>query len=79
MFVDRVHTSPAPSRPEVALGWGTQEENQFNNALMAQRLGELGLPVRTATVDNGHNFTCWRDLLDLLLPDLLTRTWMPRT
>jgi len=63
----------------VALGWGTQEENQFNNALMAQRLGELGLPVRTATVDNGHNFTCWRDLLDLLLPDLLTRTWMPRT
>jgi enterochelin esterase family protein len=78
-FVDRVHTQAAPSRPEVALGWGTQEENQFNNALMAQRLGELGLPVQTATVDNGHNFTCWRDLLDLLLPDLLTRTWMPRT
>jgi enterochelin esterase family protein len=73
-FVERVHTEPAPSRPKVALGWGTQEENQF----MAARLGELGLPVHTATVENGHNFTCWRDLLDLLLPDLLTRTWMPR-
>jgi enterochelin esterase family protein len=78
-FVERVHTEPAPSRPQVALGWGTEEENQFNNALMAARLGELGLPVHTATVENGHNFTCWRDLLYLLLPDLLTRTWMPRT
>jgi len=75
-FVDRVHSDPAPSRPHVALGWGSAEENRHNNALMASRLADLGLPVRTAQVRDGHNFTCWRDLLDPLLPDLLIRTWM---
>ena len=74
-FVAGVHDGPAPSRPQLALGWGTAEENRHNNALMAARLTELGLSVRTGQVRDGHNFTCWRDLLDPLLPDLLTRTW----
>ncbi len=78
-FVAAVHTEPAPSRPLVALGWGTVEENRHNNALMAARLGAQGLSVRTAQVRDGHNFTCWRNLLDPLLPDLLDRTWTPRT
>lgn len=75
-FVAGVHDGPAPSRPQLALGWGTAEENRHNNALMAARLTELGLSVRTGQVRDGHNFTCWRDLLDPLLPDLLTRTWL---
>lgn len=75
-FVGRVHgAAQPPSRPVVAMGWGSVEENRHNNAALATRLGELGLPVRTATVRDGHNFTCWRDLLDPLLPDLLTSVW----
>ena len=62
--------------PPLALGWGTAEDNRHINALMAARLTELGLSVRTGQVRDGHNFTCWRDLLDPLLPDLLTRTWL---
>lgn len=41
-----------PVTAEGRAGVGHQEENQFNNALMAARLGELGLPVHTATVEN---------------------------
>lgn len=74
-FVAGVHASSAPSRPQLALGWGTAEENRHNNALMAARLAQRGLIVATGQVRDGHNFTCWRDLLDPLLPDLLTRTW----
>ncbi len=75
-FVAGVHgAAEPPSRPVVAMGWGTVEENRHNNAHLAARLVQLGLPVRTATVRDGHNFTCWRDLLDPLLPDLLTTVW----
>lgn len=75
-FVASVHAATEPpSRPQVAIGWGTAEENRHNNALMAGHLHDLGLQVERATARDGHNFTCWRDLLDPLLLDLLGRTW----
>ena len=74
-FTARVYAAPAPSRPTVALGWGTVEENRHNNARMAEHLRRLGLAVTSAQVRDGHNFTCWRDLLDPLLPDLLAAVW----
>ena len=81
-FVDTVRSGPAPTglaTGGIALGWGTAEENRHNNALMADRLTELGLSVTTAQVRDGHNYTCWRDLLDPLLPGLLARAWNAAT
>ncbi len=75
-FVAEVHAAPAaPARPAVALGWGTVEENRHNNTQLARHLRELGLPVIDRQVADTHTFTTWRDLLDPLLPDLLTLVW----
>ena len=48
-FVAGVHDGPAPSRPQLALGWGTAEENRHNNALMAARLTWEGEPAARHT------------------------------
>jgi len=75
-FIDEVYAvgSP-PSRPAVALGWGAAEENRHNNLAMAARLEQLGLSVGRATRRDGHTFTCWRNLLDPLLPQLVAAAW----
>ena len=65
----------APSRPSVGVCFGTAEENAANNAKMAAKLTALGLDVRTGEVRDGHTFTCWRDLLDPHLTDLVRRAW----
>lgn len=65
----------APSRPPVGICFGTAEENAGNNAKMAAKLTALGLDVGTGEVRDGHTFTCWRDLLDPHLSDLLRRAW----
>ena len=81
-FVDDVHQSsyagapqPDSGRLPIALGWGTAEENRHNNAAMTARLEALGFPTVVATRRDGHVFTCWRDLLDPLLPALATTAW----
>jgi enterochelin esterase-like enzyme len=63
----------APSTPPIAVGYGTAEENAANNRQMAARLESLGCPVTVGAVRDGHTFTCWRDLLDPHLTDLLRR------
>ena len=75
-FIDEVYAvGLPPSRPAVALGWGTAEENRHNNLAMAARLEQLGLSVGRATRRDGHTFTCWRNLLDPLLPQLVAAAW----
>ena len=67
--------SAAPSRPPVGICFGTAEENAANNTKMAAQLSRLGLDVATGDVRDGHTFTCWRDLLDPHLSDLLRGAW----
>lgn len=71
-FVRLVLTAEqAPSAPPITVCYGTAEENAANNRQLAAHLGRLGLDVRTGEVRDGHTFTCWRDLLDPHLVDLL--------
>ena len=42
---------------------------------MTDKLRSLGLEVSFNQVRDGHNYTCWRDLLDPSLTDLMARTW----
>jgi enterochelin esterase family protein len=75
-FVDSVlGAGAAPTRARVVLGCGSVEENRHNNRVMARQLAGLGMDVTTAWVGDGHCFTCWRDLLDPSLVDLLNRAW----
>ena len=75
-FVGQVMAArSAPSRPPLSVCFGTAEENAANNTKMAAQLSDLGLDVATGTVRDGHTFTCWRDLLDPHLGDLLSRAW----
>ena len=82
-FIDEVHASGYAVAEQAdaahlpaALGWGTVEENRHNNAAMTSRLQALGMPTMVATRRDGHVFTCWRDLLDPLLPDLASAAWL---
>ena len=76
-FVRSVHdAAPLPAiLPPVTLVCGTAEENLANNRLMAEHLAALGMTVSWGEVRDGHNWTCWRDLLDPHLTDLLTAVW----
>ena len=74
---DRLRGRGAPfdklgDRVPVSVCFGSAEENAGNNRVMAAKLSELGYDVSTGSVRDGHNFTCWRDLLDPHLVDLLT-------
>ena len=68
-------TQPDSARLPIALGWGTGEENRHDNVVMTARLQALGFPTAVATRRDGHVFTCWRDLLDPLLPELAASAW----
>lgn len=61
--------------PLVGLVCGTAEENLDNNRRMAAELAERDACVRWGQVDDGHTWTCWRDLLDPHLTDLLQTVW----
>ena len=75
-FVADVLGAGAPdSTPPVGVCWGSAEENAANNRQLAAALERLGLEVTTGTVRDGHTYTCWRDLLDPHLVDVVTRAW----
>ncbi len=76
-FVASVHAAEkaAPEAPPVALTCGTAEENYANNNLMAEHLADTGIAVAWGQTRQGHTWTCWRDLLDPYLTDLLSKVW----
>jgi enterochelin esterase family protein len=59
----------------VTMVCGTAEENLGNNRVLARHLTSLGLTVRWGEARDGHHWTCWRDLLDPHLTELLTDVW----
>ena len=50
---------------------GSDEENVYNNRLMANALAAQGYDARLVEVRDLHNYTCWRDALDPHLTRLL--------
>ena len=61
----------APSNLPIGVCFGTAEENASNNRRLAAALVGLGIPVRVGEVRDAHTWTCWRDLLDPHLLDVL--------
>ena len=55
----------------MAVVFGTAEENAANNRQLAAALRRLGLDVSVGAVRDGHTWTCWRDLLDPHLVEVL--------
>ena len=75
-FVADVHTADqAPTLPPVAMTCGTAEENLANNIAMREALRHLGVEVSWGETRQGHTWTCWRDLLDPHLTQLLQKVW----
>lgn len=68
-------TQGAPDAPAVAMTCGTAEENHANNLQLRDHLREVGLEVSWGEVRQAHTWTCWRDLLDPHLSDLLRKVW----
>jgi enterochelin esterase-like enzyme len=68
-------TRAAPDPPVVAMTCGTAEENHANNRLVRDHLVATGLDVRWGETRQGHTWTCWRDLLDPVVTDLLRTVW----
>ncbi len=61
----------------VAMTCGSEEENVYNNRLMANALAGQGYDADLAEVPDMHNYTSWRDALDPFLTRLLTDLWGP--
>jgi enterochelin esterase family protein len=77
-FVRRVlRTGMFPEPVPVAMTCGAEEENVFNNRLMANSLSAQGYDAQLAEVPDLHNYTCWRDALDPHLTRLLADLWGP--
>jgi enterochelin esterase family protein len=76
-FVASVHEAEEapPGLPAVAITCGTAEENLGNNHHMAATLSRKGVDVAWGEARQGHTWTCWRDLLDPHLTNLLTKVW----
>lgn len=68
-------TQAAPDAPAVAMTCGSAEENLANNRLMFDHLRSTGVDVTWGETRQAHTWTCWRDLLDPHLTDLLRRVW----
>jgi enterochelin esterase-like enzyme len=68
-------TQGAPDAPAVAMTCGSAEENHANNLLVRDHLRAVGLDVTWGEVRQAHTWTCWRDLLDPHLTDLLRKVW----
>jgi enterochelin esterase family protein len=77
-FVRRVlRTGTFPEPAPVAMTCGAEEENVFNNRLMANALAAQGYDADLAEVPDMHNYTGWRDALDPHLTRLLAGLWSP--
>ena len=75
-FVADVHAAArAPALPPIAMTCGTAEENLANNIAMREALRHLGADVTWGETRQGHTWTCWRDLLDPHLTELLQKVW----
>jgi enterochelin esterase-like enzyme len=68
-------TTAAPDAPRTTLTCGTAKENLANNRLLAAHLADTGVEVAWGEARQGHTWTCWRDLLDPHLTDLLRKVW----
>lgn len=79
-FVARVGEDGPPARqaarmPAIGMVCGTAEENLANNVHMRDVLRGQGFAVSWGTVADTHCYTCWRDLFDPHLTDLLAGLW----
>jgi enterochelin esterase-like enzyme len=61
----------------VAMTCGAEEENVYNNRLMASALAAQGYDAHLTEVPDLHNYTCWRDALHPSLTRLLADLWGP--
>ena len=61
----------------VAMTCGAEEENVYNNRLMANALAAQGYDAHLAEVPDLHNYTSWRDAFDPHLTRLLADLWGP--
>jgi enterochelin esterase-like enzyme len=68
-------TAAAPGAPPTTVTCGTAEENLANNRAMLDHLTRVGVETAWGERRDGHTWTCWRDLLDPYLTDLLLRVW----
>lgn len=68
-------TQAAPEAPAVAMTCGSAEENHANNLLVRDHLSAVGMDVSWGEVRQAHTWTCWRDMLDPHLTDLLRKVW----
>lgn len=68
-------STAAPDAPRTTITCGTAEENLANNRLLAQHLAATGVDLAWGETRQGHTWTCWRDLLDPHLTDLLRTVW----
>ena len=77
-FVRGVLRAPTFDEPvAVAMTCGAEEENVYNNRLMANALAAQGYDAHLTEVPDLHNYTGWRDALDPHLTGLLARLWPP--
>ena len=77
-FVRRVLRTETFDEPvPVAMTCGAEEENVYNNRLMASALVTQGYDAQLAEVPDLHNYTCWRDAFDPHLTQLLADLWGP--
>lgn len=75
-FTAEVQASgPRTDLPATTVVCGSAEENLENNQVIAAALERIGVDVGWGVVGDGHTWTCWRDLLDPHLTDLIARTW----
>lgn len=68
---------PALATPRISMVCGTAEENLANNLHMRDVLRGQGFSVSWGTVRDTHCYTCWRDLFDPHLTELLVSQWAP--
>ena len=77
-FVRRVLRTDTFDEPvRVSMTCGAEEENVYNNRLMASALAAQGYDAHLAEVPDLHNYTAWRDALDPHLTRLLADLWGP--
>ena len=77
-FVRRVLRTETFDEPvPLSMTCGAEEENVYNNRLIASALAAQGYDAHLAEVADLHNYTSWRDALDPHLTRLLARLWPP--
>jgi enterochelin esterase family protein len=75
-FVGGVLRAQARVEPvPTAMTCGAEEENVYNNRLMASALAAQGYGSALQEVPDLHNYTSWRDAFDPYLTRLLARLW----